>query len=83
MKRLGSLLMVLGAIIGAILGIGIIAGVKVNDTPIMVVVGLAKLTFVSAIGLMGAGAALRRIGVREEQRKLAAPKTPVPNQPSV
>jgi uncharacterized membrane protein len=64
--------MAIGLFVGAILGIAIIAGVKVNNTPLLIQLGLAKLTFVSAIGLLSAGAALRRLGVREEKRRLAA-----------
>jgi hypothetical protein len=72
LKRFGSLLMVIGLTIGGILGIGVIAGVKVAGVPLLVAIGLGKLTFLGAIGLMGAGAALRRLALREEKRELAS-----------
>jgi hypothetical protein len=72
MKRLGSVLMAIGLLIGGILGIGVIAGVKVAGVPLLIAIGLGKLTFVGAIGLMGAGAALRRIALRKEQRHSGA-----------
>ena len=71
MKRLGSLLMALGLIIGLLLGIGVIAGVKVAGVPLLMAIGLGKLTFVGAIGLMAAGAAVRRLAQRQKQRQLA------------
>lgn len=64
--------MSIGLLIGGILGIGVIAGVKVAGVPLLVAIGLGKLTFVGAIGLMGAGAVLRRVALRQEQRQLEA-----------
>lgn len=69
MKRLGSALMVVGLLIGGILGIGVIAGVKVEGVPLLVAIGFAKLTFLGAIGMMGVGAALRRLALRDEARQ--------------
>ena len=71
MKRLGSLLMLLGVLIGGILAIGMAAGVTVGGMPFLVAVGLGKLTFLAALASMGVGATLRRFALREEQRKLA------------
>jgi hypothetical protein len=70
MKRLGSVLMMLGVLIGGILGISIAAGVTVGGVPLLVAVGLGKLTFLTALGFMGVGATVRRLALREEQRKL-------------
>lgn len=70
LKRFGSFLMAIGLLIGGILGIGVIAGIKVSGVPLLIAIGLGKLTFLGAIGLMGAGAALRRLALREEHRKL-------------
>ncbi|HEU4994947.1 MAG TPA: hypothetical protein VFT29_09005 [Gemmatimonadaceae bacterium] len=72
MKRLGSFLMASGLIGGVVLGIGVIAGVKVQGVPLLVAIGLGKLTFLAALGLMGAGAGLRRIALRQEQRETAS-----------
>jgi hypothetical protein len=69
MKRLGSLLMLLGAAVGVTVGIAMIMGVRVNGVPLLVAIGLAKLTLVSSLGLMAGGAVLRRMGVRREARE--------------
>jgi hypothetical protein len=71
-KRLGSFLMAIGLVIGVILGIAVITDIRVNGLPFLLAIGLAKLTFVTALGFLGAGAAVRRLGVRNEQRKLAS-----------
>jgi hypothetical protein len=76
MKRLGSLLMALGLVIGLVLGIGTIAGIKVAGVPLLVAIGLGKLTFVGAIGLMAAGAGVRRLALRERRRQLASGAPP-------
>jgi hypothetical protein len=64
--------MAIGLLIGVILGIAVATDVRVNGLPFLVAVGLAKLTFVSALGFLGAGAAVRRLGIRNERRKLSA-----------
>lgn len=64
--------MAIGLLIGGILGIGVMAGIKVGGVPLLVAIGLGKLTFLGAIGLMGAGAALRRLALRDEKRQLAS-----------
>ena len=64
--------MAIGLLIGLVLGVAVAADVRVNGLPFLVAIGLAKLTFVSALGFLGAGAAVRRLGVRNEQRKLAS-----------
>lgn len=73
MKRFGSLLMAIGVLVGSILGISVIAGVKVGGVPLLVAVGLGKLTFLAALSFMGIGATLRRLALREEKRKLSRP----------
>jgi hypothetical protein len=64
--------MAVGLLIGVFLGIAVATDVRVNGLPFLVAVGLAKLTFVSALGFLGAGAAVRRLGIRKERRKLAS-----------
>ena len=64
--------MVLGLVVGIGLGIAVIADIKVAGVPLLVAIGLGKLTFLAALGLMGAGAALRRLGLREERREMAS-----------
>jgi hypothetical protein len=60
--------MLLGAAVGVVLAIAMLMGIRVNGVPLIVAVGLGKLTFITALGLMGAGAFLRRLGIRREQR---------------
>ena len=72
MKRFGSLLMLLGAAVGVALAIGILLGIRVNGVPLIVAVGFGKLTFITALGLMAAGAFVRRLGIRSEQRNASA-----------
>lgn len=70
--------MATGLLIGGVLGIGVIAGIKVGGVPLLVAIGLGKLTFLGALGLMGAGATMRRLALREERRRVAA--LPRPNE---
>jgi hypothetical protein len=75
MKRVGSVLMLLGAGIGgvAVLGIG---GAFHLAVPWLVGVGLAKLTLAASAGVMATGAFVRRVGLRrEEEAHLASPAT--------
>ena len=62
--------MALGFLIGALLALAMVADVKVNGLPFLAAVGLAKLTFVTALGFLGVGAGVRRLGIRNEQRDL-------------
>jgi len=66
MKRLGSLLMFVGAGIGVVAAVGIGGGFHLAF-PWLVNVALAKLTLVASGGAMAGGAVVRRIGVRREQ----------------
>jgi len=69
MKRLGSLFMGAGLVVGIALGVGVIAGINVGGVPLLVAIGLGKLTFAAALGMMGAGAVLRRLALRRDQRE--------------
>ena len=72
MKRVGSLLMVLGAGIGVVSAVGIGGGFHL-EFPWLVNVALAKLTLVASGGLMAGGAVIRRMALRREQAgRLAA-----------
>jgi len=64
--------MVIGLLIGGVLGVAMAAGVRVAGVPLLIAIGLGKLTFLGALGCMGAGAALRRLARREEMRRLAS-----------
>jgi hypothetical protein len=71
MKRLGSLLMLLGASIGIVAAAGI-GGVFHLTFPWIVNLALAKLTLVASGGLMAAGAIVHRIAVRRETASITA-----------
>lgn len=75
MKRLGSLLMLLGAGVGVVAAVGIGGGFHLAF-PWLVNVALAKLTLVASGGLMAGGAVVRRIGVRRGQAAVAASPSP-------
>jgi hypothetical protein len=69
MKRLGSVIMAIAFSIGVILAIGVAINIKVGAVPLLVAIGLGKLTFLVAAAVMAAGAAVRRLGVRAERRE--------------
>ena len=69
MKRLGSLLMLLGVSVGVVAAAGI-GGVFHLAFPWLVNVALAKLTLVASGALMASGAVVRRVGIRREQAAL-------------
>lgn len=75
MRGIGRLLMALGAVVGAAVGIAWMAGVALPGIPWIVAVGLVKLTLIAAIGLIGAGATLVRIENRRRQRAIAEQHT--------
>jgi hypothetical protein len=52
-----------------------IVGLKITAMPWLLAVGLGKLVFFSGIGLIGAGATLRRIAERRDER-LSPPTGP-------
>ncbi|MNC96346.1 hypothetical protein D3C83_137010 [compost metagenome] len=68
MKRLGSVLMVMGVIIAFVFALDF----RVNEAPFFAALGLEKLSFLSAVGFLGTGAFLRRIAIRGEKRRLAS-----------
>ena len=71
MKRIGTLLMVLGAGVGVAVAIAMLAHLGVA-APWLVNVALAKLGVVASLGLMGGGAIALRIGKRQERGQLPA-----------
>ena len=68
MKRIGQLLMLLGLGVGIVAAVAWMMGVSVNGLPLLVVIGLGKLTLVSSGALMAGGATLQRIATRREER---------------
>ncbi len=70
MKRVGQFLMALGATVGVVVAVAMVAHVGVNGASWLVNVALAKLGLVAAGGLMAGGAVSVRIGKRREQSNL-------------
>jgi hypothetical protein len=70
MRRLGQLLMALGAALGFLVGIAIVAHIGAPNASWLVNVALAKLSLVAAGGLMTAGAVVVRIDNRHRAREL-------------
>ena len=71
MRTFGAVLMGLGAAVGVALALALVAGPWlpwVASLPWLVAVGLGKLTFISALGLIAAGAVMRRVGRRADER---------------
>jgi hypothetical protein len=68
MKKLGSLLMLLGALIGVGASVWIAVGLDVAALPWLISVGLVKLAIASSLGVMGVGALLMRIANRRDER---------------
>jgi hypothetical protein len=77
MRRLGSMLMALGALVGVGTGVAVLAGVDVPGVGSwLVAVAVAKLGFIAAFALIAAGAMLRRVASHSE-------RLPPPVLPSV
>ena len=69
MHLLAKLLMGLGLTLGAVVGLGMLLGVTLPGIPWLVAVGTVKLTLAGSVGLIGAGAVLRRLAIRAERRE--------------
>ena len=73
MRALGAVLMGLGLALGVTLAFAVVAGhwsPWLVSLPWLVAVGLGKLTFVGALGLLASGAVVRRLAIRAEARAL-------------
>jgi hypothetical protein len=68
MRPLGTFLLALGALLGSVVGAGILLGVELPGLSWLVAVGLAKLALVASGGLMAGGAVLHRLARRAEER---------------
>jgi hypothetical protein len=78
MRRIGELLMILGAILGVLVGLSIVTHLGPGSSWI-INVALAKLALVGAGGLMGAGAVAIRIDNRDRSKNLSAGSGPEDN----
>ena len=72
MRRLSALLMGLGVALGAGVSSALMLHLQIPGVHWLILVGLAKLTLAGSLGLIAAGAVVRRLAVRAEQRQLAA-----------
>jgi hypothetical protein len=70
MKRIGSMLLGLGAAVGAGIGLAILTHTGLAGVPWLVNVALAKLGLVASGGLMVGGAMSLRIAKRREHAAL-------------
>ena len=72
MKRLGSVLMVLGVLLGTAVGLVVLFGVDIPGASWWMEVGLAKLALAGAAGLIAAGAVARRLARKAEERRVTS-----------
>jgi hypothetical protein len=76
MRRIGQLLMALGAAVGVFVALAIAAHLGLAGAPWLVRVALAKLGLIAAGGLMAGGAIAVRLAKRHEQRQLRSRPAP-------
>ena len=76
MRLLGRALAALGLIVGIALGGALLLPIHLVGVSWLIAVGLAKLTFLGSLGLIGAGAVLQRMANRDERAKLPPPRAP-------
>ena len=69
MRRLGTILMTGGLVLGLGVGVAMASGFTFESLPWIVAVGITKLTLLASAGLMGAGAVCHRLAARDEERK--------------
>lgn len=68
MRSAGTLLLMAGALAGALVGLGLLFGIPVPGLPWLLVVGLVKLALLGSLGLMASGAVLLRLARRADER---------------
>lgn len=73
MRRIGQLLMLLGAGVGILVALAMLLGITVNGVPWLVAVGLGKLTLAASAGLMATGAFVQRLASRRREAERLAP----------
>jgi hypothetical protein len=72
MNRLGTILMAMGVGLGIALFLAVGAHVGYPGAGWFLNVALAKLTLLGAFGLMGGGAVLKRVALRDELKRLGS-----------
>jgi hypothetical protein len=79
--RVGHLLLILGLLVGAAAGVGLLVGFEpARLPPALLNIAAYKLTFVAALGLFAAGATFLRYARREQTR---APATLPPKREGI
>jgi hypothetical protein len=73
MRSLGTVLLALGALLGCLVGVGLLFGVQLPGVPWLIAVGMIKLTLIAAGGLMAGGAVLHRLSRRADERGALRP----------
>jgi hypothetical protein len=68
-RRIGSLLLWLGLLVGIIGGIGLTVGMHFTGVAWLVAIGLSKLTLVASLGLMAGGGVLQRLARRGDEQQ--------------
>ena len=73
MRRIGQLLAGLGVALGCVVGLGTLLPVHLTGLSWLLAVGMAKLAFGSALGLIAGGAVLQRLANRAAEREQLLP----------
>jgi len=68
MRRLAAILMGLGVVLGAGVSAAMLLHLRIAGLHWLILVGLAKLTLAGSLGLIAAGAVVRRLAVRRDAR---------------
>ncbi len=68
MRKLGDVLIWLGAAVGVATTAAVLFHANLPMVPWLVAVGLVKLSYAGSVGLLAAGGYVRRLGARAEQR---------------
>jgi hypothetical protein len=71
MRRIGSLLLWLGLLVGIIGGIGLTVGMHFTGLAWLMAIGVSKLTLVASLGLMTGGGVLQRLAQRADAQRAA------------
>jgi hypothetical protein len=77
-SAISKLLLIVGAVVGAAAGVALALGVRLDRLPSwMITVGMYKLVFIAAGGLLAAGAMLGRAARDKSRRRDASDVTQV------
>ena len=71
MRKFGDVLMAMGAALGVVLTAAMVFRSALPAMPWLLMVGMFKLGFAGAVGVIAAGAVVRRLAWRAEVRRAA------------